>query len=148
MATSEERFAHGIELMRTMVGDEQADRAAANQELPVKDVLGEFSDWAIENGPGFLLRRPGLSMRDKAIAMLGVDIASLKSRSALQEHARLALLNGVTSDELYEICFLLVWYCGMPSVREAMGVIAEAIDEFQSTLEESGDEHDGRQASH
>ena len=38
--------------------------------------------------------------------------------------------------QLYEICFLLVWYCGMPSVREALDLVAEAIKDFQSAQEQ------------
>lgn len=123
----EERFRIGVALMREMVGDEAADRAQANHDSPDKDVPGELLDWAIPNAFGFLLQRPGLSMRDKALAMICVDIATLKSRGALREHVHLALLNGVTADELYEICFLLVWYCGMPTIREALDEVRTAI---------------------
>ena len=136
MVAKEDRFAAGIDLMREMVGDEAADRAVANRQAGLTEVTDELLDWAIETSFGFLMQRPGLSMRDKTIAMLGMDIATLKSDRALREHARLALLNGVTPNELYEICFLLVWYCGMPSVREALDLVAEAIKDFQSAQEQ------------
>lgn len=132
----EERFQIGVALMREMVGDEAADRALANHAIADKDVPTELLDWAIANAFGFLLQRPGLSMRDKTIAMLGVDIASMKSRGALREHVRLALLNGVTPAELFEICFLLVWYCGMPTIREALEDVRAAIDEFHTITSE------------
>jgi 4-carboxymuconolactone decarboxylase len=132
MESEEERFHLGVALMREMVGDEAADRALANHAEPDKDVPGQLLDWAIPNAFGFLLRRPGLSMRDKTIAMISVDISTMKSRGALREHVRLALLNGVTSDEIYEVCFLLVWYVGMPTIREAIEEVRVAVEEFES----------------
>ena len=130
----EERFRIGLALMRQMVGDEAADRAQANHDNPAKDVPGELLDWAIPNVFGFLLQRPGLSMRDKAIAMICVDIATMKSRGALREHVHLALLNDVTTDELFEICFLLVWYCGMPTIREALDEVRAAVAQHQQPV--------------
>jgi 4-carboxymuconolactone decarboxylase len=129
---SQERFEKGIELMRRILGAEAAEFAVENHASETKSVAEEMLDWSVENAFGFLLQRPGLTMRDRAIAMVGADVASMKSRGAFRDHARLALLSGVTPNELYEICWLLFWYVGMPSTREAMEVVRETVAEFES----------------
>lgn len=125
----EQRFRRGVEMMRVVAGDEAADRVASAHDAPHRDVPEQMLDWAVTNSFGFLFQRDGISMRDRSIVLIAMDIAMLRSSGALREHVGLALHSGVTPDEIYEICFLLVWYCGMPTVREAMIDIRRAVEE-------------------
>ena len=127
---AEERFRAGVALLREIAGDTVADGVLANHQTVERDVRGDLLDWAVGTSFGYLYQRPGLSMRDRAIAVLGVDIGMMRSRGALREHVKLALLSGVTPEELFEICFVLVWYCGMPTIREVL-------DEVRAVLESS-----------
>lgn len=130
-----DRFARGIEFMRGVLGEEAADRVAERHGDPAADVPSQMLDWAVENAFGFLLQRPGLPLREKLMVMIGADISSAASTAALLDHTRWALRNGVKPDELQEICFLLVWYCGMPRVRAALDVIQPEIEAFVLTGE-------------
>ncbi len=130
-----DRFNRGVELLRKALGDEAAEQVLARHDAPDLDVPGQMLDWAVENAFGFLLQRPGLSMRDKMIALLGSDIATMASAGALRDHTRWALKSGLSADQLYEICFLLVWYCGMPKVREAMEIMKPVIEELSASGE-------------
>ena len=125
----EQRFRRGVEMMRVVAGDEAADRVVSAHEAAHRDVPEQMLDWAVTNSFGFLFQRDGISMRDRSLVLIAMDIAMRRSSGALREHVGLALHSGVTADELYEICFLLVWYCGMPTVREAMIDIRQAVEE-------------------
>ena len=105
---------------------------------PHRDVPEEMLDWAVTNSFGFLFQRDGISMRDRSLVLVAIDIAMLRSSGALREHVGLALRSGVTADEIYEICFLLVWYCGMPTVREAMVDIRRAVEESRADTPGAG----------
>jgi alkylhydroperoxidase/carboxymuconolactone decarboxylase family protein YurZ len=59
---------------------------------------------------------------------------------ALQEHTRYALACGFSPDELYEVCFLLVFYCGIEAVREASALITAAVDEYTAATTRSAEE--------
>jgi 4-carboxymuconolactone decarboxylase len=134
----EQRFRRGIEMMRVVAGDDAADRVVSAHDAPHRDVPEEMLDWAVTNSFGFLFQRDGISMRDRSLVLVAVDIAMLRSSGALREHVGLALHSGVTADELYEICFLLVWYCGMPTVREAMVDIRRAVEESRADTPGAG----------
>jgi alkylhydroperoxidase/carboxymuconolactone decarboxylase family protein YurZ len=130
-----DRFGRGVEFMRAALGDEMADGAIARHGDPAADVPSQMLDWSVENLFGFLLQRPGLPLRDKLIAMIGADVCSAASSAALIDHTRWALKSGIKPEELQEICFLLVWYCGMPKVRAALDIMSPVIDAFDASHE-------------
>jgi alkylhydroperoxidase/carboxymuconolactone decarboxylase family protein YurZ len=130
-----DRFDRGIEFMRAALGDEMADGALARHRDPEADVPSQMLDWSVENLFGFLMQRPGLRLREKLIAMIGADVCSAASPAALVDHTRWALKSGITPEELQEICFLLVWYCGMPKVRAALDIMSPVMDAFDASQE-------------
>jgi alkylhydroperoxidase/carboxymuconolactone decarboxylase family protein YurZ len=136
-----DRFGHGIEFMRAALGDEAADLALSRHGDPDADVPSQMLDWSVENVFGFLLQRPGLHLREKLIAVIGADISSAASPAALSDHTRWALKSGISPEELHEICFLLVWYCGMPKVRAALDIMSPVIATFDPTREAKLGEH-------
>jgi alkylhydroperoxidase/carboxymuconolactone decarboxylase family protein YurZ len=130
-----DRFGQGIEFMRAALGDDAADRALSRHRDPDADVPSQMLEWSVDNVFGFLLQRPGLRLREKLIAMIGADISAAASPAALSDHTRWALKSGISPEELHEVCFLLVWYCGMPKVRAALDIMAPVIETFDPRRE-------------
>lgn len=77
---------------------------------------------------GALWARDGLSPRDRSLVTLAILIA-LHADAELRTHAKIALTNGVTEQEIAEIIYHAAGYAGFPAavaartaVREALGV--------------------------
>ncbi|ODU04425.1 MAG: hypothetical protein ABS81_10260 [Pseudonocardia sp. SCN 72-86] len=111
-------FASGAQRLEAVLGSGPAEglqRARARAEEagdPERVTVPVGLTW------GWLLDRPGLSRRDRVIAMLAVDVAR-GSRNALRDHVRLALAEGVTSAELRELMLQLGPYTGYPATNDA-----------------------------
>ena len=115
-------FEAGLDRIAAARGPEAAaavrrdrDRAAARGDAsPVE--LPVALTW------GWLLGRPHLSLRERALAMISVDVAR-GTRQALAEHLQLAGSAGVTGAELRELFLQLGPYAGYPAVNEAWPVL-------------------------
>ncbi len=121
---NDEHFAAGIALMRAALGDAHADAALARHDAAVAAGTAERVDYSVEAAWGFMLQRPQLSLRDRALILLVNDIVQLR-REALGDHLRLALYAGLTREEIDETLFQLSQYCGFPTTREAGGIVRE-----------------------
>lgn len=128
---SEEHFAQGIALMRAALGDAAADAALARHAAALTDGTAERVDFAVETAWGFMLHRPQLSLRDRALILLVNDIVQLR-REALRDHVRLGLHAGLTRAEIDETLFQLAHYCGYPTTREAGAIVRELYAELDA----------------
>jgi 4-carboxymuconolactone decarboxylase len=77
---------------------------------------------------GEIWERPQLSKRDRSL----ITVASLVSLYRINElpfHAKRALENGVTKDELIEAITHLAFYSGWPTAMTALQIIRRAFEE-------------------
>ena len=72
--------------------------------------------------------REGLNRKQRSLLMLGI-LAGLNRREQFGLHVRVALKNGVTVDELREICIQIAGYCGGPTGSECLQVTREILRE-------------------
>ena len=102
--------------------DEQADRRAAGRELMARvygwdeapDVPGNFFALTAEHLFGTIWARPGLSMRDRRLLLLGL-LVGLGERDVVDLQLGAALKNAeLSADELREIVVFLTHYAGWP----------------------------------
>lgn len=128
---NEEHFAAGIALMRAALGDAAADAALARHAAALADGTADRVDFAVESAWGFMLHRPQLNLRDRALILLVNDIVQLR-RDALRDHVRLALYAGLTRAEIDETLFQLAPYCGFPTTREAGTIVRELYAEIDA----------------
>lgn len=119
-----ERFDHGLETRRAVLGDAYVDKAldgADDFSWPMQQLATEYCWDAIWN-------RPGLDRRSRSILNLGM-IAALNRPHEFKAHLRGALTNGLTRDEIQEILLQIACYVGIPagvdSFRLAREVFAE-----------------------
>jgi 4-carboxymuconolactone decarboxylase len=71
--------------------------------------------------------RPGLQARDRSLITLAMLIA-LRQTEELRPHAKLALTNGVTREEIEEIVAHASAYAGFPAALSAKAAISKALD--------------------
>ena len=72
--------------------------------------------------------RPGLAARDRSLITVAMLIA-LRQLEELRPHARLALTNGVTREEIEEIVLHATAYAGFPAALSAKAALAEVFDD-------------------
>jgi 4-carboxymuconolactone decarboxylase len=121
---TKDSFEKGLEKRRKVMGDAYVDRALSQANeltMPMQDFVTRVAWDEIWN-------REALSDRDRSLINLGM-IAALNRPHEFKAHVRGALNNGVSPEEIRDICMQIAVYCGFPagldSLRNAMEVIGD-----------------------
>ena len=121
---SQDSFEKGLQKRRKVMGDAFVDRALSQADeltMPMQDFVTRVAWDEIWN-------REALSDRDRSLINLGM-IAALNRPLEFKGHVRGALNNGVSPEEIRDVCMQIAVYCGFPagldSLRNAMEVIGD-----------------------
>ena len=121
---SQGSFEKGLAKRRKVMGDVFVDRALSQADeltMPMQDFVTRVAWDEIWN-------RDALSDRDRSLINLGM-IAALNRPHEFKGHVRGALNNGVSPEEIRDVCMQVAVYCGFPagldSLRNAMEVIRD-----------------------
>lgn len=121
---SQDSFEKGLKKRRKVMGDAFVDRALSQADeltMPMQDFVTRVAWDEIWN-------REALSDRDRSLINLGM-IAALNRPHEFKGHVRGALNNGVSPEEIRDVCMQIAVYCGFPagldSLRNAMEVIGD-----------------------
>ena len=121
---SQDSFEKGLQKHRKLMGDAFVDRALFQSDeltMPMQDFVTRVAWDEIWN-------REALSDRDRSSINLGM-IAALNRPHEFKGHVRGALNNGVSPEEIRDVCMQIAVYCGFPagldSLRNAMEVIGD-----------------------
>lgn len=119
-----ELYEQGLPVRREVLGREYVDRSIAEAD----EFLRPLQEQITEHAWGTIWTRPGLSRRDRSLLNVGM-LTALNRPHELRLHARGALNNGVTRDELREIMLQVAVYCGAPAALDGTRVIREILAE-------------------
>jgi 4-carboxymuconolactone decarboxylase len=114
----------GLALRRRLVGSEYVDLAMARSDAfnkPFQDYLNTHVWEAVWN-------REGLPLKLRSLVVVTCLIALDRPRE-LALHARAAVKNGWTVEEIREVVMQTAVYCGAPAAVEAMRVLNECLAE-------------------
>jgi len=121
---SQGSFEKGLAKRRKVMGDAFVDSALSQADeltMPMQDFVTRVAWDEIWN-------REALSDRDRSLINLGM-IAALNRPHEFKGHVRGALNNGVSPEEIRDVCMQIAVYCGFPagldSLRNAMDVIRD-----------------------
>lgn len=121
---SQESFKKGLAKRRKVMGDAFVDNALSQADeltMPMQDFVTRVAWDEIWN-------REALSDRDRSLINLGM-IAALNRPQEFKGHVRGALNNGVSPEEIRDVCMQIAVYCGFPagldSLRNAMEIIRD-----------------------
>jgi len=128
-------LAEGLERMAAALGPEAAQSARRDIERARAHGDGDAVELPIALTWGWLMGRPGLSPRDRVLAMISVDIARGTSR-ALADHLRLAGSADVTAAELRELFVHLGPYAGYPALNDAWAVLARHLADQRAAADQ------------
>lgn len=122
-------FGSGLDMVREVLGPEIAE-AIKIRHRDADEIDRNWINVATALTWGHFFQRPGLNLRDRALVILGCDVAQ-KSWPAFKDHVKLALHAGLSGAELREAIAQLTLYCGIPTVREAFDVLGSVLAEAE-----------------
>lgn len=124
--TLEDAYQRGRRVRGEVLGEAHVERAIGNASdfsRPMQDLVTEYC-W------GHVWARPGLPRRDRSLLNLGM-LTALNRSHELGVHARGAIRNGCTPEEIQETLLQAAIYCGVPAAMEAFRVVEAAISDVQ-----------------
>jgi 4-carboxymuconolactone decarboxylase len=120
-------FEAGLAMRKKVLGPDHVERSIRNAGefgAPFQEIATEFA-W------GSVWTRPGSSLRDRSLVTLAQCIA-LSRPNEIRIHLRGAVRNGVSREELQELCLHSFCYCGGPASLDAFHVIQTALPEIEA----------------
>jgi 4-carboxymuconolactone decarboxylase len=122
-----EKFERGLKTRRAVVGDAYVDKSLASAD----DFTWPMQVLVTENCWEDIWNRPGLDKRSRSILNLGM-IAALNRPHELRLHVRGAINNGMTREELREVCLQVACYCGFPAALDTQRIVLEVLAEIDA----------------
>jgi 4-carboxymuconolactone decarboxylase len=126
-------FERGKRVRGEVLGPDHVERALGNASdfsRPMQELVTEYC-W------GDVWSRPGLPRRERSLINLGM-LTALNRSHELAVHARGAIRNGCTPEEIQETLLQSAIYCGVPAAMEAFRVCEQAIEAAQRELQDDG----------
>jgi 4-carboxymuconolactone decarboxylase len=136
---SEDAFERGRRVRGEVLGEKHVERSlarASDFSRPMQELVTEYC-W------GQIWSRPGLPRRERSLINIAM-LTALNRSHELGVHARGAIRNGCTPEEIQETLLQAAIYCGVPAAMEAFRVAEDAI---QAAERELLDEAAGSSAS-
>ena len=119
-----ELYARGLRRRKKLFGEaDVAQRMAAAGEFgaPLQNIINAYVY-------GDVWERPGLTDAMRSLVMLGITAASNKP-AEFRVHAKGALANGCSKEQVQDLLLLVAMYCGVPAAIEPMRIAAEFFGE-------------------
>jgi 4-carboxymuconolactone decarboxylase len=119
MDTSE-LYARGLRRRKKLFGDADVEKrmaAAGEFGAPLQNIINAYVY-------GDVWERSGLSNDIRSLVMLGITAASNKP-AEFRVHAKGALANGCTKEQVQDVLLLVAMYCGVPAAIETNRIAAE-----------------------
>jgi 4-carboxymuconolactone decarboxylase len=107
---------------------ERALEQASEFSRPMQELVTEYC-W------GDVWSRPGLTRRERSLINLAM-LTALNRSHELAVHARGAIRNGCTPEEIQETLLQTAIYCGVPAAMEAFRVVEHAMEAALAELRE------------
>jgi 4-carboxymuconolactone decarboxylase len=115
-----ELYARGLRRRKKMFGEaEVAQRMSASGEFgaPLQHIINAYVY-------GDIWERTGLPDSVRSLVMLGITAAGNRP-AEFRVHAKGALANGCTREQVQDVLLLVAMYCGIPSAIETNRIAAE-----------------------
>src|SRR4051795_588793 len=113
-------YARGLRRRKAMFGEadvEQRMAAAGEFGAPLQNIINAYVY-------GDIWSRGGLSNDVRSLVMLGITAASNRP-AEFRVHAKGALANGCTKEQVQDVLLLVAMYCGTPAAIETTRIAAE-----------------------
>jgi 4-carboxymuconolactone decarboxylase len=113
-------YARGLRRRKEMFGEADVDKrmaAAGEFGAPLQKIINAYVY-------GDVWERTGLADDIRSLVMLGITAASNRP-AEFAVHAKGALANGCTREQVQDVLLLVAMYCGVPAAIETHRIAAE-----------------------
>ena len=117
--TDEQHFENGLAMLKTMVGEAEAERIRQGW----REISPDLERLILEFVAGRIWTRSGLDLKTRSLSTVAA-LTALGRTSALELNIRMALGNGATREDVLEIMLHMAPYAGFPAVWDAMKIAA------------------------
>ena len=120
-------FQAGLTTRTQVMGPEFVDRAFGN----ATDYTLPMQEFITRNAWGNVWQRPGLDLKTRSLITVAM-LAAQGKQQELKAHARGAIHNGATPEELREVMLHATVYCGFPTAIDAFRSVTEVVESLPS----------------
>ena len=113
----DEKYEKGMQIRKTVLGEEHVARAEANKS----DFDADFQRLITETAWGSVWVRPGIGVKTRQLLTIAM-LAALGKHEELALHVRAARNTGVTRDEVKEVFMQVAVYAGIPAANSAFAL--------------------------
>ncbi len=121
-------FQAGLTTRTQVMGPEFVDRAFGN----ATDYTLPMQEFITRNAWGNVWQRPGLDLKTRSLVTVAM-LTALGKQHELKAHARGALNNGATPEELREVMLHATVYCGFPTAIDAFRSVTEVVESLATS---------------
>jgi 4-carboxymuconolactone decarboxylase len=112
-----DRFKKGMEVRKSVLGEEHVERADANKT----DFDADFQRFITETAWGSVWVRPGLETKTRQLLTIAM-LAALGKHEELALHVRATRNTGVSRSEVKEVLMQVAVYAGVPAANSAFAI--------------------------
>ena len=124
---SDDRYQEGLEMRRSVLGDDHVARSEANKT----DFDADYQRYITECAWGAVWTRPGLEKKTRHMLTIAM-LASLGKHEELALHIRATRNTGVKPEEVREVLLQVAVYAGVPAANSAFAVAKRVYQEMES----------------
>ena len=124
MNMSDDEFKDGMQIRRSVLGDDYVDNAESNKT----DFDRDFQEYITKNAWGDIWSRPGLNKRERSLITIAI-LATLGKDDELRLHLRACKNTGATVEDIKETFMHSAVYAGIPAANSAMKIAKEILAE-------------------
>ena len=121
---STDREERGAQLLRQMLGPEQAERT----RQAWRTINPDFEAYVVEFLAGEIWSRPELDLRTRSLVTIAA-LAALGRPLGLELNIRMAINNGATRQEIAETLLHIAPYAGFPACWEGLALANKVFQE-------------------
>jgi 4-carboxymuconolactone decarboxylase len=120
-AKAANRYAAGMAVRRSVLGDDHVDRAE-QAKTPFDE---DFQRYITESAWGSVWSRPGLTRRERSLVTIAL-LAALGHDEEVAMHVRATINTGASAEDLKEVLLHVAAYAGVPAANRAIKVVKNA----------------------
>jgi 4-carboxymuconolactone decarboxylase len=125
-----DRYARGMQVRRSVLGDLHVDRASAQ----ATDFDGDFQTFITEGAWGSVWSRPGLTHRERSILTLAL-LAALGHDEEFAMHIRATRNTGATAEDIKEALLHVAVYAGVPAANRAFKIAKHELGQHREAAQ-------------
>ena len=122
---TDDRFKNGMEVRKSVLGEDHVERAEANKT----DFDADFQRFITETAWGSVWVRPGLEIKTRHLLTIAM-LAALGRHEELALHVRATRNTGISRSEVKEALMQVAVYAGVPAANSAFAVAKQVYAEM------------------